>query len=149
MNDTRPQSVQRLNSFCGLSNFEETYNQKKKDPREALQSILFSTIEYKKKGSNKKELLTCDEIIDDGVRGYDDIKNVNIHSCYMALQEFCPNFSVAHANLVVRGNCRNNGPLQNVGEGVRPACHKLFYDIYQRFLRGDDICELAENFSMP
>jgi len=145
LNDTRSKSVQRFNDFCGTSHFEEIYNQKKQDPRKALQAILFSTVEYKKNSSKKKELLTCDEILDDGVIGF---KAGNVHSCYMALQEFCPNYSVAHANLVVRGNCRNNGPLQDVRKGVRPACHTLFYNIYQRFLRGDDLCELAEDFSM-
>ncbi len=143
--DKSPRAHKRFSDFCGTSNFDQRYKEKKIDPKESLRLILSSTSEFKKKYSSAKQLVTCDEILEDGVSSYDA---GNVHSCYMALQEFCPNYSVAHANLVVRGIRKNNGPLHRTSLGVRPACHKLFYSIYDRVNKGEDLCRLAEDFSL-
>ncbi len=141
--DTSPSGIRKFGRFCGTSHFESTYSEKEINPQEALKVILSSTVEFKKKGTREKKLLTCDEIIDDGVKSYDA---GNVHSCYMALQEYCPNYSVSHANLVVRGLRQNNGPLRKAEKGLRPACHKLFYNIYDRVSKEEQLCKLTENF---
>lgn len=143
--DTSPSGIRKFGRFCGNSHFESTYSEKKINPQEALKVVLSSTVEFKKKGTGEKKLLTCDEIIDDGVKSYDA---GNVHSCYMALQEYCPNYSVSHANLVVRGMRQNNGPLRKAEKGLRPACHKLFYNIYDRVSKEEQLCKLTENFNV-
>ena len=143
--DTSPSGIRKFGRFCGTSHFESTYNEKKINPQAALNVVLSSTVEFKKKGTGEKKLLTCDEIIDDGVKSYDA---GNVHSCYMGLQEYCPNYSVAHANLVLRGMRQNNGPLQKAEKGLRPACHKLFYNIYDRVSKEEQLCKLTENFNV-
>jgi hypothetical protein len=142
--DKSPDGFRKFSDFCGTSHFEERYKEKGVNPQNSLLAILASTTEFITVSKTKK-LLTCDEIIESGIISYDA---KNVHSCYMALQEYCPSYSIAHANLVVRGLRMNNGPLHKTSRGVRPACHNLFYKIYKRVTEGDNLCKLAEDFSM-
>jgi hypothetical protein len=144
--DKTPEGLKKFSNFCGTSHFENRYKEKGVNPQESLWAVLASTTEYLMKKTKSKKLVTCDEIIEDGAISYNT--EGNLHSCYMALQEYCPNYSIAHANLVVRGNRMNNGPLHETSRGVRPACHRLFYEIYKRVTKGDNLCKLAEDFSL-
>ncbi len=144
--DTSPEGLKKFSNFCGTSHFENRYKEKGVNPQESLWAVLASTTEYVTKKTKTKKLVTCDEIIEDGAISYNT--EGNLHSCYMALQEYCPSYSIAHANLIVRGNRMNNGPLHETSRGVRPACQKLFYKIYKRVTEGDNLCKLAEDFSL-
>jgi hypothetical protein len=140
--DSTPQGMNRFKNFCGTSSFEDEYKQKGvKDP----QSILVKVLSSKVSVGGKSE--TCDEAIEAGVKSY---KAANIASCFRALQIYCPNYGVAHANLVVRAMKRNNGPLSNPKKGVRPACHQVFSDIVEVLgtTKGKRLCELTEDFSI-
>ena len=141
-NDSSPQGMNRFKNFCGTSSFEDDYKQKGiKDPQAILAKILSSKVSV----SGKSE--TCDEAIEAGVKSY---TAANIAACFRALQIYCPNYGVAHANLVVRAMKRNNGPLSSPKKGVRPACHQVFSDILEVLgtAKGKRLCELTEDFSI-
>lgn len=132
----------RFKNFCGTSTFEDEFQQKGiKDPQSVLRKVLSSQIFINGKAQK------CDEVIDSGIKSY---TAGNIASCFRALQMYCPNYGVAHANLVVRAMKRNNGPLSSPSKGLRPACHKVFSDIIEVLgtAKGKRLCELTEDFSI-